>query len=249
MEFKGKVAVVTGGAKGIGLAISLGLAKGGGLVVIGDLDQEAGTKAVQKIGARTGSEAFFVPTDVEREEDIKARMNPDLGEFGRVDIRGRTAGICPSGDMVDIGLEEWDRVININLRSVFLASKKVAPIMREKGSGVILNISSIAGKTGGAAVGAHYSASKAGVISLTKTFAKVLAPHRVRVNAICPGPVETDMTASLTEAERRIMTANSPLGAMAKPEEISGPALFLLSPAASHITGEIMDVNGGLWMD
>ena len=249
MEFQGSAAVVTGGAKGIGRRIAQGLAAQGVGVVIGDLDQEAGAATARELGREGKAEVLFVKTDVAREGDINNLIGAAVERFGRLDYLVNNAGICPSCDMIEISLEEWDRVLNVNLRSVFLTSRAAAPIMRGQGFGAMVNISSVAGKTGGAAVGAHYSASKAGVISLTKTFAKVLAPHRVRVNAVCPGPVETDMTRDLTETARQTMIANSPLKAMAKPEEIAVPALFLLSAGASHITGEILDVNGGLWMD
>ena len=249
MKFHGSAAVVTGGAKGIGRRIAQGLAAQGVGVVIGDLDQEAGQATAQELGREGKAEVLFVKTDVAREDEVNNLIGAAVERFGRLDYLVNNAGICPSCDMIEISVEEWDRVLNVNLRSVFLTSRAVAPIMRGQGFGAMVNISSVAGKTGGAAVGAHYSASKAGVISLTKTFAKVLAPHRVRVNAVCPGPVETDMTRDLTETARQTMIANSPLKAMAKPEEIAVPALFLLSAGASHITGEILDVNGGLWMD
>lgn len=249
MEFRGSVAVITGGAKGIGRRIAQGLADQGLNLIIGDLDKEAGETAARELNAGSRGETVFLPTDVGNLEDLDRLMGTARERFGRIDYLVNNAAVCPSCDMIDIDPKDWDWVMKVNLRSVFLTSKAAAPIMREQGFGAILNISSVAGKTGGAAVGAHYSASKAGVISLTKTFAKVLAPHKVRVNAICPGPVETDMTRDLTETARRTMTANSPLGAMAQPEEIAQPALFLLSDAASHITGEILDVNGGLWMD
>lgn len=188
-------------------------------------------------------------TDLERVDQVKELIEQAHATFGRIDILVNNGGICPLGGVEEIDPVEWDRVLNVNLRAVFLASQAVTPIMMSQKSGVIVNIASVAGKTGGLAVGAHYSASKAGVISLTKTFARALAPAKVRVNCVAPGPVDSPMTKAMPVEAREAMSAPCPLGEMARPEDIAEAILFLVSDGARHITGEILDVNGGIFMD
>jgi len=249
MEFKGKVAVITGGAMGIGRATAGLLVQEGAKVVLADQNRTEGAAAAAEMSQAGPGEAVFFLVNLERPEEIRALIQETFKSQGRIDHLVNNAGICPLSAPEEISLEEWDRVLNINLRAVFLACQAVMPIMARQGSGAMVNLSSIAGKTGGAAVGAHYSASKAGVISLTKSFARALASSGVRVNAVAPGPVESPMTRAMTEKARQTMTANSPLEGMAQPEDVAQAVVFLLSDRARRITGEILDVNGGLLMD
>ena len=170
-------------------------------------------------------------------------------EFGRVDILVNNAGICSLTGIEDLSEEEWDEMLNINLRGVFFCSQAVTPIMKKQGHGKILNMASLAGKVGGVVVGAHYAASKAGVICLTKSFAKALAPYGINVNALAPGPIDTAMTQVWPQEMRENFAKQTPLGRFAQTEDLTEAALFLLSDGARHITGEILDVNGGLLMD
>ncbi len=249
MRFKGKVAVVTGGARGIGRAVAEGLAREGACVVIADLAQAGPQEAEAQIRRESGARVSGVVTDVKDIDQIRRMISFAENEYGRLDLLFNGAGICRRTPVEEIGVEEWDHMLQINLRGVFLCCQAAMPLLKRHGSGSILNMASLAGKVGGIAVGAHYSASKAGVICLTKSFAKVLAPHGVTVNALAPGPVETGMIEDWPEDVRARMIEETPLGRFATAAEVAQAALFLLSDAARHITGEILDINGGLLMD
>jgi 3-oxoacyl-[acyl-carrier protein] reductase len=249
MRFKEKVAIVTGGGQGIGKAVAQGLASEGASVVISDINITAANKTVEGIKKSYQAKTFAVETDVKKKEAIHNLVALAEKEFGRIDILFNSAGICKRIDIEDISEEEWDEMIDINLRGVFLCSQAVMPIMKRQSEGRILNMASLAGKVGGIAVGAHYSASKAGVICLTKSFARALGPYGITVNALAPGPVETAMIDDWPAEVRADMAKQSPLGRIAKTEDVAEPALFLLSDGAKHITGEILDINGGILMD
>ncbi len=172
-----------------------------------------------------------------------------MRDFGQIDILFNNAGIMYPTPVEDISEEEWDEVLDVNLRGVFFCCQAVTPIMKKRRQGKILNIASLAGKVGGIVAGAHYSASKAGVICLTKTFARELAPFGVTVNGIAPGPVDTDMGRLFSPQAREDLIQKCPLGRFADTEDIAQAALFLVSDGAKHITGAILDVNGGMLMD
>ncbi len=247
-DFSGKVAVVTGAAKGIGRDLSERLIKAGARVLITDVDEAAGAATAREL-AGPDRRAAFVRLDMASAVEPLEIPRAAEKEFGRLDYLVNNAGICPINSIEGITVQEWDLVLDVDLRGVFLASQAVTPVLKRQKSGGILNMSSVAGKTGGFAAGAHYAAAKAGVISLTKTFAKELAPYGVRVNAVAPGPVDTPMTQAMTQAVRDHMSSVSILPGMANTADIAFASLFLLSDMARHITGEILDVNGGAVMD
>jgi 3-oxoacyl-[acyl-carrier protein] reductase len=249
MRFEEKVAIVTGGGQGIGKAVARGLASEGASVVISDINSEIAHKTAEEVEESYQAKALAVKTDVKKRDDIHNLVAFAESEFGRIDILFNSAGICKRIDIQDISEEVWDEMIDINLRGVFLCSQAVMPIMKRQQQGRILNMASLAGKVGGIAVGAHYSASKAGVICLTKSFARALGPHGVTVNALAPGPVDTAMIQDWPPEVREDMARQSPLGRIAQTEDIVEPALFLLSDAARHITGATLDINGGILMD
>ncbi len=170
-------------------------------------------------------------------------------EFGRIDILVNCAGICQKIPLLQIKVADWDRTMAVNLRSVFLFSREVLPRMQAQGSGRIVNIASAAGKIGGISAGAHYSASKAGVMCLTKSLALEAAPCKINVNAVCPGPTKTEMTDAWGEQENETFAAKIPFKEYGQPEDVAQAVLFLASDRARYITGEILDVNGGLIMD
>ena len=249
MRLAKRVAIVTGGGRGIGRRIVEQFAAEGASVVIGDIDPEVGQAAAEEIDAAVPGKIGFVKVDVKQRDEIFQLVESTQQEFGRVDILVNNAGICSLTGIEEMTEQEWDDMLNINLRGVFFCSQAVTPIMKRQKAGTILNMASLAGKVGGVVVGAHYAASKAGVMCLTKSFAKALAPYGVRVNAISPGPIETAMTADWPAEMRANFAQQTPLGRFAQPEDISEAALFLVADGARHITGEILDVNGGLIMD
>lgn len=248
MRFQDKTAVVTGGARGIGRRIAEGLASEGASVVISDIDANLASETAEAIQSSMGGKAIAVRTDVKKRSEIFGLVETAKKQFGKIDIFCNIAGICTSPRIEDITEEAWEEMMAVNLRGVFFCCQAVMPVMKAQRQGRILNMASLAGKVGGLAAGAHYSASKAGVICLTKSFARELASHGVTVNALAPGPVETDMLQTVPSERKEIMIQQCPLGRFGDVDDVAGPALFLLSDAARHITGVTIDVNGGLLM-
>ena len=249
MRLEDRVAVITGGGQGIGKGMVKRFAAEGASVMIGDIDPNIGEATAEEINATASGKIGFIKADVKKRDEIFRLVETTHQEFGKVDILVNNAGICSLTGIEEMTEQEWDDMLNINLRGVFFCSQAVTPIMKRQKAGTILNLASLAGKVGGVVVGPHYAASKAGVICLTKSFAKALAPYGVRVNAISPGPIETAMTADWPAEMRANFAKQTPLGRFAQAEDISEAALFLVSDGARHITGEILDVNGGLLMD
>lgn len=244
MRFKGKTGVVTGAAQGIGLAICELLSEGGANVVISDVNEAAGAKAVETVAAK-GGQAVFVKADVSQKSEIENLFKATEDKFGGYDLLVNNAGICPVNSYDNISVEEWDRVLGINLRGVFLCSQVAAPMLKKQ-KGAIVNIASISGRTA-RNVGAHYAASKAGVITLSRQFALWLAPD-VRVNAVAPGPVESEMTRSMPKETLEWISRQSLLGCIGEPMDVAELVCFLLSDAAKHMTGAVVDINAGQFM-
>lgn len=244
MRFKGKTAVVTGAAQGIGLAICELLSEGGANVVISDIDEAGGAKAAELV-ADKGGDAIFVKADVAEKTDIENLYQAAEAKYGAIDLLVNNAGICPINSFDQITVEEWDKVLAVNLRGVFLGCQLAAPYLKKQG-GAVVNMASISGRTA-RNVGAHYSASKAGVITLSRQFAMWLAPE-VRVNAVAPGPVESEMTRAMPKETLEWISRQSLLGCIAEPIDVAELAVFLLSDAARHITGAVIDINAGQFM-
>jgi len=249
MRFRDRVAIITGSGRGIGKEIARLLAAEGASVVVSDINLDTARETTKEIESSFKTEVRLIQSDVKKRRDITNLIESTVREFGQIDILVNNAGIMYPTKIEDISEEEWDEVLDVNLRGVFFCSQAVSPFMKERRQGGILNIASVAGKIGGVASGAHYSVSKAGVICLTQMFAKVLAPFGVRVNAIAPGPVDTAMGQLFSPQQREDLVKMCPLGRFADTGDIAEAALFLLSDGAKHITGEIMDVNGGMFMD
>ena len=243
-ELAGRIALVTGAARGIGLAIARALSEqGAGLAL---LDVDVGTLALA--GRAIGARALTIKADVSRLEDVQRAVDLTVERFGGLDILVNNAGICPMSAFADITEAEWDRVLAINLKGAFLCCQAVLPYLRRSGQrGRVVNIASVAGQMGGVAVGAHYAASKAGLIGLCKSLAQVLAADGVTVNYVAPGTVATDMTLDWSEATQADLKAKIPIGRFAQPHEIAEAVLFLASDRAGFITGATLDVNGGLY--
>ena len=247
-ELKEKVAIVTGGARGIGKTISQTLAKEGAHVIVCDIDYGLAQNTVNDIKNR-GFAVSAVKMDVSCGEEVKRVFKNILNKFPRIDILINNAGICSLTPIEDIAEEEWDRIMDVNLKGTFLCSQAVLRVMMTQKSGNIVNITSIAGKVGGILTGAHYSASKAGVISLTKSLALRLAPCQVNVNAVAADPLKSRMTDAFPPDKKAKLAQSIPLGGFGEPQDVANAVLFLVSNKAKYITGEILDVNGGLLMD
>lgn len=243
-RLENRIAIVTGAGQGIGRAIALGMACEGAGLVIADLD-EANAGAVKREIERGGGKASALYTDISNEGSVRGMIDHTLNEHGRVDILVNNAGIFPTSSVEEMAEEEWDRVIGTNLIGTFLCSRAVVPHLLTQRSGRIISLTS--GRAfQGARHGAHYAASKAGIIAFSKSLALELAPYGITVNVICPGITDTAQPRGhQTEEQIYAQGQRIPLGRIGQPEDLAGPAIFLASDAAGFITGQTILVNGG----
>jgi NAD(P)-dependent dehydrogenase (short-subunit alcohol dehydrogenase family) len=248
MRLKDKVAIVTGAGRGIGLGIALAFAREGARVALCDIEPSLLDDALAEIEA-LGDLGLAFQMDVTKKEQIDKVVSIVVDHWGAVDILVNNAGIYEVLPVEEISEAQWDRVLGVNLKGAFLCCQAVIPHMKRQGSGRIISIASSAGKTGGTLAGAHYSVSKAGVICLAKQLARELGPHGITVNAVAPGRIDTPMIQSVSEAENEAFRQRTPLGRLGTPDDVAGAVVFLASEEASFITGEILDVNGGLLID
>ena len=246
MELQNKVALVTGGAQGIGKTISEELVRNGAHVVLGDVNLEGAQATAEAINNNGGS-ASAVKIDVSNPAEVKQVFDSILKDKKPVDILINNAGITRDGLMIRMKELDWDRVLNINLKGTFLCSQQAAKQMMKQKSGVIVNIASIVGVIGNFGQ-ANYSASKAGVIGLTKTLAREVASRGIRVNAVAPGFIDTEMTRVLDESVRQSLIEQIPLAKLGLPEDVARCVAFLVSDRSSYITGQVINVNGGMLM-
>jgi 3-oxoacyl-[acyl-carrier protein] reductase len=243
IDFKNKSVIVTGSARGIGKAIAIKFAELGGKIVITDMNEEA-TKATAEELKSKGFTAIAVPCNVTNEEQAVSLIETTQKEFGSVDVLINNAGITKDGLLMRMKKEQWDAVINVNLTGVFNTTQAAIKYMMKQKSGSIVNLTSVVGIYGNAGQ-TNYSASKAGVIGFTKSCAMELSSRGIRVNAIAPGFIETDMTAAIPENIKEGMKNAIYLGRTGQPIDIANAAAFLASDAASYITGVTLEVSGG----
>ena len=241
-----RVAIITGGAQGIGRAIGLLLAQNGAQIVIADINDKQAEETAQEIGL-LGRKSIAVKVDVSNFSEAENLGKTVFDSFGQIDILVNNAGITRDGLFLRMKEEEWDAVIAINLKSVFNCSKAVIRYMGKQRGGKIISVASVVGQIGNIGQ-ANYGASKAGIIGFTKTLAREFASRGIMVNAVAPGFIETGMTRTLPEKVREGFISNIPLGRMGTPEEIAEAVLFLATEASNYITGQVINVNGGLYM-
>ena len=247
MDLTGKVALVTGASRGIGQAVAVELAKAGADVIVNYIGNEAvAQETVEKVEA-LGRKALKIKADVGNADEVQAMVDEAHAVFGHIDVLVNNAGITRDGLLIRMKDSDWDDVLNINLKGVYLVSKAVAKLMVKQRSGRIINMTSVSGVTGNVGQ-ANYAAAKAGVIGFTKTCAKELAARGITVNAVAPGFIETAMTDVLPEKIKEGIAATVPLGRMGQPEEIAGVVTFLASDFARYITGQVLNVDGGMVM-
>jgi NAD(P)-dependent dehydrogenase (short-subunit alcohol dehydrogenase family) len=257
MELQEQVAIVTGAGRGIGRATALELARMGADIVVAELEQaNAERTATEVLGC--GRRALAVPTDVTSRNALSAMVEQTRAAFGRIDILVNNAGVYRAAKTLEVTEEHWDAIMNINVKAVFFATQAVLPTMIEQKRGVIVSLASMAGKIG-SPNNLPYNASKAAVISMTKSFAVAHAGDGIRVNCVCPGFVETDMWAAVARGQSTLLNQSPeeftrrqarriPLGRMERPEDVANVIGFLVSPRADYMTGQALSVDGGLVM-
>ena len=238
----GKTVLVTGAGRGIGRAIAQVMAQQGAQVAAADVDMGSS----ERLAAALPTKSLALCMDITSSEKVRSGVEKTIEYFGQLDILVNNAGYLVFTTYDDCSEAVWDRIVDVNMKGTFFCCQAVLKHMKARKQGVIINMSSLAAKTGGVAAGPPYAASKAGVSALTIGLARTVAEHGIRVNAIAPGVIETAMTDS---AEHAPLKAQIPIGHTGQPEDVANCALFLASDEARHITGEVIDVNGGLYMD
>ena len=238
----GKTVLVTGAGRGIGRAIAQVMAQQGAQVAAADVDMDSS----ERLAAALPTKSLALCMDITSSEKVRSGVEKTIEYFGQLDILVNNAGYLVFTTYDDCSEAVWDRIVDVNMKGTFFCCQAVLKHMKARKQGVIINMSSLAAKTGGVAAGPPYAASKAGVSALTIGLARTVAEHGIRVNAIAPGVIETAMTDS---AEHAPLKAQIPIGHTGQPEDVANCALFLASDEARHITGEVIDVNGGVYMD
>ena len=243
MLLKDKIALVTGGAKGIGAGCAVAFAKSGAKVVIVDLDEDSAKETIASINDY--SSGIFVKADVSNEDDVKAVFDVVKAEYGRLDILMNVAGICSTNTIFIETMGGWDKMMDINLKGTFLFMRNAFLMMQEQKYGKVISVSSISGQVGGIRTSPAYAASKAGILSVTKSFAKLGATDNITVNAIAPGIIDTQITQA---QDFHYSVEEVPMKRVGTPQEVAQCALFLASDMSSYITGQCINVNGGMYM-
>jgi 3-oxoacyl-[acyl-carrier protein] reductase len=246
LKLAGKVALVTGAAQGIGKAVALLLARNGADMVVSDINLERAEETAKEVQT-LGRKALAIKVDVAKLGDVEKMVEAILAQFGKVDILVNNAGIARDKLILRMTEEDWDAVLNINLKGTFNCTKAIVRHMSKQKSGKIVNIASVVGEMGNAGQG-NYAASKAGVIGFTKTIAREFAQRGINVNAIAPGYIETPMTDALPEKAKEELKRLIPMDRLGQPEDVAEAVLFLVSESANYITGQVLNVNGGIYM-
>ena len=245
--FEGRIAIVTGATRGIGRVIAIQLAKAGVKVAIVGRDEEKAKDVLSQINT-IGGDAIYVLGDISQDRECERIVDAVYSAFGQIDILVNCAGALTSTPLENITREEWDRLLAVNLSGTFFMIQKAIPFLEKSKSGRIINISSNAGRMGGYANSQAYTASKGGVIAITKGIARQLAPRGITVNVVCPGTTETEMSQLYDKQTREKLIGRIPLGRLGKPEDTAAAVCFFASEEAGFLTGAVLDVNGGMYM-
>jgi NAD(P)-dependent dehydrogenase (short-subunit alcohol dehydrogenase family) len=247
LPLAGQVAVITGGARGIGRACAEELSRSGAAVVILDRLLPEGRETVQAIH-KTGGRATALGADLSKMPEIPRAVTEAAAAFGQIDILINNAGLYSEVPTLELTEDQWDRVMAVNLKAMVFMTQAVLPWMARQGRGAIVNVSSLAARIGGIVTGLDYTASKAGVVGVTRALARQCGPQGIRVNAVAPGPIATEMTRHWSEETRESFTSRIPLGRLGTPEDVARVVVFLAGPGAGYLTGVTIDVNGGFYM-
>ena len=243
IDLNGKIALVTGAGRGIGKAIAIGLARAGATVAVNDINPDS----CQRVAAELGSNAAAFHADVSNKHAVQAMIDGVLERWGRLDLLVNNAGVEPHASLLAFDEWDWRRTLDVNLTGPFFCTQSAARMMKDTGGGAIVNVASIAGRAFGLPDRSAYVASKTGLVGLTKESARELAAYNIRVNAVCPGVIITEMTAHLrqNEAQMKKWMQDIPQGRLGDPDDVVGLVLFLCSDAAAYITGQAIHVDGG----
>lgn len=247
MLLDNKVALVTGGSRGIGRAVAIAMAKAGAKVVVNYAGNQAAAEETLKEIESIGGDAVAVQADVSNAESVDMLVKRVMDTYGRIDILVNNAGITRDNLLLRMKEEDWDAVMNTNLKGIFHCTKQVSRVMIKQKSGKIINMTSVVGVMGNAGQ-SNYAAAKAGVIGFTKSMAKELAPRGITVNAVAPGFITTDMTAVLSEQVKSELANSIPLGRMGQPDDVAAAVIYLASNLADYVTGQTLHVDGGMVM-
>jgi NAD(P)-dependent dehydrogenase (short-subunit alcohol dehydrogenase family) len=242
-----KVSIITGAGGGIGKAIAARFAAEGSHVVIADINLDLAEAAAREI-CHDGGDVLAVKTDVSSKDSVTALVQHVMEIYGRIDILVNNAGIMHSTPLADIAEAEWDRIMAVNLKGVFLTCQAAVPVMESQGGGCIINMASNSGRDGGVKTGLAYAASKAGVIGFSRGLAKKVARHHITCNCIAPGTTRSDMLKSFSPDDIKALEAAIPVGRLGEPADIAEMAVFLAGPHGGFVTGAVMDINGGLFI-
>lgn len=247
MKLQGQVAIVTGGARGIGFAIARRLVQEGAAVVVADVNAEGAARAAAAL-RDAGGVALAVASDITVDADRRRLVDETLAAWGRIDVLVNNAGILPRVNVLDVTPEVWTRTMQVNVDAAFFLSQALLPVMREQGGGRIVNMASMSARTGGQASPPHYATSKTALVGMTRALARVVGAWGITVNAVAPGMIDTEMIADLPAGQRQWWLEQIPLGRLGTVEDVAGVVAFLAGPDAAYITGATVDVNGGYFM-
>ncbi len=246
MDFKGKIALVTGAGRGIGREIAVSFASLEANVIIADIEEGSSPTTAEEI-KNNGGHAKFFRIDVSKAEEVNEAVKKIIEQYGKIDILVNNAGITKDNLMMRLKEEEWDHVLNVNLKGAFNMSKAILPSMLKSRYGRIINISSVIGMMGNAGQ-TNYAASKAGIIGLTKALAREVASRGITVNAVAPGYIDTEMTKSIQEETKNKLIQLIPAGRLGTTRDVANGVLFICSDQAAYITGQVLGINGGMYM-